>query len=120
MLINSCSFRIPRRPPPAFLFNGNFQFARSLFGNAPKQRAKPNICMSQCDKEHAGSTLFFFSKCATTVFFLLSHIAAYSCLTCGSLLFSRVQSAPHFTSCSYLSIFICLALEEWGGGVCLY
>lgn len=90
---------------------------RSLLGNTPKQRVKPNVCLSQCDKEHVGNTLlFFFSKCATTVFFL---IVAYCCLTSGSLLFSRVQSTPRFTSCSYLSIFICLAVEEWGWG-CVY
>lgn len=58
MLISSCSFRAFL--PSSLLFNGSFQFARSLLGNTPKQRAKPNMCESQCDKEHAGRALLFF------------------------------------------------------------
>lgn len=113
MLISSSSFCI--FPLPAFLFNGNFQFVRSLLGNTPKQRAKPNMFISLCDKKHVGSTLLFF---------FLSVPAQYSSLLLPTVVsvmdvcYSAECSQP-LTSCSYLSLFVCLALGGWGWG-CVY
>lgn len=105
---------VPPHPPapPGFLFNGNFQFSRSLLGNTPKQRAKPIVYISLCDKEHVGSILHFF----------LSVLLQYSSLLLPAVvsLVEVCYSAPHFTSCSYLNIFICSALEEWGWGMDMF
>lgn len=88
-----------------------FSFERSLLGNTSKQSKSWHLFINVIRNS---VEVYFSSKCATTVFFLCNDIVAYCCITCGSLLCTRVLSIPNFTSFLYLNIFVHLALEECG------